>query len=232
MPAGSPQGRFFLRGSALLILMLVIWWFALLQPLLFLLRVSAETCGSVAFGVSHDLVTVTASGNWTFRVPLELIMANSNGQPGAVRIHSIDFDLSRSDAIAFTFGLPVFWAIMLAASGIRRSLPALLSGTILLAILEIILLLVFVEVSARKVALQMAESGDGAAKWFLHFAEYLLVSVIPYVAPFLIALFVNRELSSQIFGWAEASALPAEKSSRLRGGGRPGAKRRRATLKT
>src|SRR5205823_2434345 len=108
----------------------------------------------------------------------------------------------------------------------------LVSGTILVAILVIILLLVFVEVSARKVALQMAASDNGVANWFLHFAEYLLVSVIPYVAPFLIALSVNRELSSQIFGRAEACALPAEKSSRMRGTGRPGAKRRRATVKT
>ena len=233
MPAGRPQGRFFLRASGLLILILVIWWFFLLQPLLFLLRVSAETCGSVVFGgYSHELVTVTAAGDWSFRVPLELTVADLNGRPGAAQIHSIDFDIARSDVIAFTFGLPVFWAIILAAPGIRRSFPPLLFGTILVAILEITLLLVFVEISARKVALQLAQSQNGLAAWFFHFADYLLVSVIPYVAPFVIALSVHRELRSQVLGWAEAASLSADRRSTPKGIGRPSSRKRRTPIKT
>ena len=92
MPPGRTPGRFFLRASGLLILMLVMWWFFLLQPMLFLLRASAETCGSVVFGGdSHELVTVTASGDWSFLVPLDLVVRDLNGQPGAAQVHSIDF---------------------------------------------------------------------------------------------------------------------------------------------
>ena len=43
-------------------------------------------------------------------------------QRQAQQIHSVDFDIRRSDAISFTFGLPVFWAIILAAPGVRRCL--------------------------------------------------------------------------------------------------------------
>lgn len=233
MPPGRPPGRFFLRASGLLILLLVIWWFFLLQPMLFLLHASAETCGGMVFGAdSHELVTVTASGDWSFRVPLDLVVRDLNGQPGAAQVHSIDFDIPRSDVIAFTFGLPVFWAIILAAPGIRRSLPPLLFGTLLMAILEIVLLLVFVEISARKVALQLAQSQNGMAKWFLHFAEYLLVSIIPYLAPFVIALSVHRELRSQVLGRPEDAALPAAKRANLRGNVRPSSKKRRTPINT
>ncbi len=37
MPALSPPARFLLRGSTLLTFLLVVWWFLLLDPLLFLL---------------------------------------------------------------------------------------------------------------------------------------------------------------------------------------------------
>jgi hypothetical protein len=44
----------------------------------------------------------------------------------ARQIRSIDFDVSQGDAITFTFSLSVYWAIMLAAPGVRRTLRPLL----------------------------------------------------------------------------------------------------------
>jgi len=214
MTADKPLARFLVRGSALLILLLVFWWFLLLNPLLFLLRDSAEIFGSLILGGdSRQFVTETPSGDWSFRVPLEVVAPRLPRQSGPMQIHSIDFDIARSDVNAFTFSLPVFWAIVLAAPGIRRSLRPLILGTILAAILEIVLLLIFVEISARNAAAQLAPQ-SGLTKWFLHFGEYLVVSVIPYTAPFPIALSVHRELRSQFFRWGEGTALP--------GGRRPG----------
>jgi|GEM_PF-1084803 hypothetical protein len=253
MTADKPLARFLVRGSALLILLLVFWWFLLLNPLLFLLRDSAEIFGSLILGDdSRQFVTETPSGDWSFRVPLEVAMPPIERaamplaleqvplpgvvaprlpqQSGPLQIHSIDFDIARSDVNAFTFSLPVFWAIVLAAPGIRRSLRPLIFGTILVAILEIVLLLIFVEISARNAAAQLAPQ-SGWTKWFLHFGEYLVVNVIPYAAPFPIALSVHRELRSQFFRWGEGTPIPGGRRPGLQSGaarnGRPRSKKQR-----
>jgi hypothetical protein len=87
-----------------------------------------------------------------------------------------------------------------------------------------------VEICARNAASQLAPQ-SGLTKWFLHFGEYLVVSVIPYAAPFPIALSVHRELRSQFFRWGEVSALPGGRRSSLEAGaartGRPRAKKQR-----
>jgi hypothetical protein len=231
MTADKRLARFLVRGSALLILLLVFWWFLLLNPLLFLLRDSAELFGSLILGgESGQFVTETPSGDWSFRVPLEAVAPRLPQQSGPLQIHSIDFDIARSDVNAFTFSLPVFWAIVLAVPGIRRSLRPLIFGTILVAILEIVLLLIYVEICARNAASQLAPQ-SGLTKWFLHFGEYLVVSVIPYTAPFPIALCVHRELRSQFFRWGEGTALPGGMRHGLQSGaarnGRPRSKKQR-----
>jgi hypothetical protein len=109
MTADKPLARFLVRGSALLILWLVFWWFLLLNPLLFLLRNSAEIFGSLILGGdSRQFVTETASGDWSFRVPLEVVASRLPRQSGPMQIHSVDFDIARSDVNAFTFSLQVF----------------------------------------------------------------------------------------------------------------------------
>jgi len=231
MTADKPLARFLVRGSALLILLLVFWWFLLLNPLLFLLRDSAEIFGTLILGDdSRQFVTETPSGDWSFRVPLEVVAPRLPQQSGPLQIHSIDFDIARSDVNAFTFSLPVFWAIVLAAPGIRRSLRPLIFGTILVAILEIVLLLIFVEISARNAAAQLAPQ-SGWTKWFLHFGEYLVVNVIPYAAPFPIALSVHRELRSQFCRWGEGTPIPGGRRPGLQSGaarnGRPRSKKQR-----
>ena len=47
--------------------------------------------------------------------------------------------MPRPDVTAFTFSLPVYGAIILAAPGIRRAMRPLILGTVLVAILKIIL---------------------------------------------------------------------------------------------
>ena len=61
---------------------------------------------------------------------------------------------------------------------------ALVQGTLVMAAVEIVLLLTFVEIFAHKTAAQIAQSQDALANWLLRLAEYLIVGVIPYVAPF------------------------------------------------
>ena len=80
------------------------------------------------------------SGDWTVRV---LVPATSR-QPLAQQIR-IDFDMARGDAITFTFSLPVFWAIMLAAPHVRMNFRPLLRGTAVMAAMEVVLLLAFAQ---------------------------------------------------------------------------------------
>lgn len=218
MPAGKPQTRFLLRASLLLISFLIVWWFFLVTPLLFLLRGALEISGSLVYGsAARELVTAMPSGDWSFRVPMEVVLPPSAQQPTGALVHSIEFDMPRSDVTAFTFSLPVFWAIIAAAPGIRRALRPLVQGTVLVTVLEIVLVLLFVQISAHKVAAQLGAPQGPTANWLLRVGEYMVVNVIPYAAPFLIAIGLHSELRAQVLGWATAgTAQVKSKPSRRR----------------
>lgn len=209
MRALEPQKRFLLRGSALLIGLLTLWWFALLGPMLFLLKGAAE---------AFVRIEETPAGDWTLRVPLETILPATPEHPVAQQIRSIDFDLSRSDAIAFTFSLPVYWAIILAAPGGRKhSLRPLLLGTLLVSVIEVALLLVFAQITARNAASQFGGIEDSDGKWIRHVGEYLVVNVLPYAVPFVVALSLHSELRGEVFAVGKAGEIRA---SRARSGQR------------
>jgi hypothetical protein len=207
MPKLKPQTRFLLRGSALLIGLLTLWWFVMLNPLLSTLEAAGGVVGALVLGGrSGELIQENPSGDWSFRVPLEKTIPATPGQP-AQQIHSIDFDMPRGDVIAFTFSLPVFWAVILAAPGLRRSLGPLAIGTVIMAAVELAFLLLFAEISARKAAAQLVPGSQGPAQaWLLHFGEYLTVSVLPYATPFLIAFAVHRDLRWHVFQWGSDPA--------------------------
>jgi len=190
MPTLSPQVSFLLRGSGLLIGLLTIWWFALLNPMLYGLRVAA----SVFVGIEER-----SSGDWGVRVGLDATIPANDERPQSQTIGSIDFDIPRSDAIAFTFSVPVFWAMILAAPGpIRRRLRPLLLGTIVMASIEVLLLLVFVQVTARNVLAQTYGIESAAGAWGRRLCEYLVVNVLPYVTPVVVALCIDRQLSRAV----------------------------------
>jgi hypothetical protein len=202
VPAIKPQTRFLLRGSVLLISSLILWWFFLVNPLLSFLRGSLEVTGSLFYGsAARELVTEMPSGDWSFRVPMEVVLPPSPEHPTGALVHSIEFDMPRSDVTAFTFSLAVFWAIVLAAPGFRRALWPMIHGTMLVMLLEIALVVCFVQISAHKVAAQMHPAQGQAASWLLRFSEYMVVNVIPFAAPFLIAVALHRELRWQMLGW-------------------------------
>jgi len=200
MPAFEPQTRFLLRGSALFIGLLTLWWLVLLAPMLYGLKSAAG---------AFVLIEANPSGDWTLRVPLELTLPATRQQPRARQLRSVDFDMSRSDAITFTFSLPVYWALMLAASGARRNLRGLLLGTIVMAAVELVLLLAFAEITARDGAAQLAGTEDAAGRWIRHVGVYLTVSVLPYIAPFAVAFGFHRELRRQVFPFSNTVEVSA-----------------------
>jgi hypothetical protein len=213
MPPDSPQTRFLLRGSVLLVTLLLFWWFVLANASLVVLRDCTEVCWALAFGGdAGKLIIETSAEAWTLRVPMEFTIPASSEQPVPVRIHSIDFDIARPDLLAFTFSLPVYWAILLAAPGIRRHLGPLMVGSILVALLEVSLFLAFAEVSARHAAARWSLQPDNVAQWLLRFSDYLVINVIPYIAPFAIALALHRGLRSQLFRWVMVEPFPGSRN--------------------
>ena len=201
MPKLKPQTRFLMRGSALLVGLLSLWWFLLLSPMLYMLKGAA----GVFLPIQEN-----ASGDWTLRVPLERTLPATPQQPVAQQIHSIDFDMPRGDATAFTFSLPVYWAIILAAPGVRRNLRPLLVGTAVMAAVELAMLLVFAEISAGNSAAQLAGGGgDVVAGWARLLGGYLLATVLPYATPFVVALSLHRGLREEIFPWSNVAEAPA-----------------------
>ena len=205
MPKLKPQTLFLLRGSALLIGLLSLWWFFLLGPMVYVLK---------DFAGAFLQIQETPAGDWTLRVPLEMTLPASPERPVAQQVHSIDFDMPRTDVIAFTFSLPVFWAIVLAAPGWRRNLRPLALGTAIMGAIEVLLLLVYANVSAHKAAAQLATAPPVAFdQWLLRVADYLTVTVLPYALPFMVAFAVHSGLRWLVFRWgvdpdAEPVAVP------------------------
>jgi len=192
--------RFLLRGSVLLIGLLTLWWFALLDPMLFLLKSAAG-----------DFVRIeeNPSGDWSLRVRVEKTVPATDLQPMARQIHSVDFDMQRSDVITFTFSLPVYWAIILATPGVRRNLRPLLWGTALMSAVELTLLVVFAGIMASGVAAQLAGSEEAGGRWIRMFGVYLVVNVLPYATPFVVALLLHRELRGAVFAIGQPTATRA-----------------------
>ena len=106
--------------------MLLFWWLALADMMLPMLRVAAEVCSIVPGVGSIAPVSVERYGDWNFRVPV--------GRESAV---NVEFTIPRADMIAFTFSIPVYWAIALAARVASRGIRPLLRGTAVMAIVEL-----------------------------------------------------------------------------------------------
>lgn len=172
--------KFLLRASVLLVAMLVMWWLVLVNPLLFVLRASAALPFAFLTGSSASIAAGAAQ--WDFRIPIGL--------------QAISFSIPRSDVVVFTFSLPVYWAIALAS---RTRVRSLLIGTLIMEAIEVLSLIAFAALIGHSVAAQRALSYSSFARWFTEFANYLLVDVIPFLAPVLLAVVLDRDLRSRMF---------------------------------
>jgi hypothetical protein len=187
VPRFKSTTRFLMSGSVLLIGLLTLWWFALRGPMLYLLHGAA----GVFLQIGEN-----PSGNWTVRVPLEKLLPPTAQRPVARQIHSVNFDMPKSDPTRFIFSLPVYWAIILAAPGARRNLRSLLIGTAVMAALEVTLLLLYVNLTAYDVVSRL--EGDAGIQWGRHLGVYIVADVLPSMMPFGVALSLQRELREQI----------------------------------
>ncbi|HLH41043.1 MAG TPA: hypothetical protein VKX39_17970 [Bryobacteraceae bacterium] len=180
-----------------MIAMLAFWWLALRPPLLFLLRGVEPFALMLASGGGAS-IAVEDSGDWSFRVPVEDV----HQQDGKlVKVHSVEFTIPLEDVTLFTFSWPVFWAVMMAAPDLKANGRALLAGTAILAVVEPILLLMFVQIDTRAVLAQWhPENKTGLAAWLREYGTYLNNNVMPFLAPIALAVALHPGLRSLIAG--------------------------------
>ena len=224
----SPQLRFLIRGSGLLFAMLALWWWVLLGPLLIGMRLSTDAAlWLLPGGRSASGVTVEPDGGWRIRVPLPAWLAKQDevqkafgrvpgGPPVAVR----SFSLAVAERVPkfFTLGLPLFWAIVLAAPRASRPWRAAAIGTGVLAVIGLLSLLLYTAYSIES-TLHLFRSTVVLTVW--NAVEYLNLNVVPYAAPLVIAVWLHDGLRAQIFSWtttpaAEGAAVEVKKAGRGR----------------
>jgi len=176
--------------------MLVLWAFGLQTPMLWLLRISEEITLQFAGTDSRNSIMEEPSGDWTCRI---LVDDRGIEEIGAQNISSIDFSIQKADVILFTFSLPFFWSIVLGKGFDRFTLPALVWGTLSIAIAEVLLLFIFLKITAYGALAQLHPSPAGLAKWLRDLSTYLIVSVIPFALPIIAAVGFHAGLKQQFF---------------------------------
>jgi len=225
MPSpASPQLRYLLRASGLFILLLAAWWWLLLSPMLAGLRVSTRgVLWLLPGGQSASGVTDEPNGDWLLRVPLPQFLARQDAvqraygrAPGTAPVNVRSFRLVIGDRVPtfFMLGFPLFWALVIAGPRSRRVWRVLAAGTALLALLAQLSLLVYAWYSIET-TLRLVTSPTATA--LCNAVEYLNVNVVPYLAPLLLAAWLDTELRTQIFSWggeAEPAAVPPPESEK------------------
>lgn len=168
----------------LLVPMLTFWRLVLLRPLLTLSFSAVDASFSLLLGNhSEGYVTLANSrGDWTVHDPLLSPQPQISAPVEALQ--------------CFSLCLPIFWALALAPGFSQRVWRVLGLGTLLLVIVSQLSIVLFVVYQANQYF------GIVSAAWavfLLHLAGYCSVAVVPYAAPLLIFIWLDRNLRAQVF---------------------------------
>jgi hypothetical protein len=198
--------RFLVRASLLLVAMLVLWGAVLLDPLRAGLRVFTVAAiwlipgdGSVA------RAAIQPNGDWSFRLPIPAIVARLGpvqmlGRPSKhaapSQVRSLEVVLEGKFPVLFTAGLPFYWALILASGWTWRRGRWLLEGSAVLFVIAVVSLAGY----AIRTAIKNTHLITGRIPVFaLDCGGYFLVNVIPYLAPLLLALYLDVDLRALVF---------------------------------
>ncbi len=207
----NPHLGFLLRASSTLVLALTAWWWVLATPMVAVLAQSTEFFINLVLGSDAGLST-GAAGDWNFRVPVDLVASNGS------KIRSIEFSLGQEGLLTFTFSLPTYWAIAIATRSTRRNWLRLVWGTITVCAVEQFSLLAYVQLSGMSAGGQWEPSRSALVTYVLTVLSYMIVRVVPYVAPFVVLLALDPELRREMFLWEfdEQRAPKVKERSKLK----------------
>jgi hypothetical protein len=204
-PPHKPQLRFLARVSVLFAAALALWWFAMRGPLLEWVRLSTAVLLDAAGGFRTDTaVVIQPAGVWMIQAPVPSPSAGKNLGAGGVRFRSLKLQVPQWVPTVQTVSLPFFWALILAAPRPRGWWRPLAIGTLVLLAIPSLSLLVY---AAHVVQRNVYPDAGGGIGWLLDFADYLCGTVLPYIAPLLLAVALNRQLRSMIVGAEEPAPL-------------------------
>jgi hypothetical protein len=195
-PLDKPQLRFLGRASLCLAATLTLWWLVLRGPLLDWVRLSTAVLLDAAGGFRAETsVAVRDTGVWVLQAPVPF---------AAARFRSVKLELPQWVPTVQTVSLPLYWALVLAAGRGRFWWRALIQGSLLLLAIPPFSLLVY---AAHVVQRNLYP--HSALRIFLDFADYICGTVLPYLAPVLLALVFLPDLRARILTPGPVTRLPA-----------------------
>jgi hypothetical protein len=113
-----------------------------------------------------------------------------------IRVRSLKLVIEGKYPVLFMAGLPFYWALILASGWTWRRGRALLRGSGVLFVIAAASLLFYVIRTAIKNTHLIA---GGPVGFLLDSGEYFAVDVVPYLAPLLLALYLDVDLRALVF---------------------------------
>lgn len=213
----GPHLRYLLRAFFFLAPLLALWWSLLLAPLLTAVSLCTQWIFRVCLPANPPAeVMIRAGGNWYFSVPVpqaigrrdEIQRMFGRTSPAAplVKVRSLKLEIPGGYPSLFTVTLPFFWAMVLASRWTRRIWRTLLIGSAALFLLAVPLT-VFEVVKAFLLNTQLVSAESFSAS-VLRLADFAVLSFIPFLAPVVAAVALDRNLLSMIFPASSAVAAP------------------------
>lgn len=184
-----PPIRFLVRASLLLIAMLMLWGVVLLNPLRAGLRVfTVAALRMIPGDGSVAQAAIQPNGDWSLRLPVPAAIARQEPVQQVI--------LEGRYPAVFTAGLPFYWALILASGWTLRRGLLLLEGSAVLFVMAVLSVALY----AIRMAIKNTHLVTGRTAVFaLDCGGYFLVNVIPYMAPLLLALYLDAELRALVF---------------------------------
>src|ERR1017187_6825358 len=201
--APAPPVR--LRRSVALFLillpsLLVLWKLLLLEPLEALSRGAIQGVFSLLpfpGSGSAELITVDrGNGDWIVHASLlllperEITVQIAGANEAGVRMQPVMLQ-------CFSLGLPIFWALALAVWPGKRLWRVLGIGTLLLAIISQVSLMLFLAYWTDR---YFVVASSTWSEFWLQLAGYLTLNLVPYATPLVLVISLHRRLRALVFG--------------------------------
>ncbi len=192
--AVEPVGNTQLIPRAILscVVGLAVWWFALKRASLYLLFLAAYV--PLLFAISPSgfkpIVINEQTHEWNFNIALNMNVPDpATGKMG--HLGSIEYGTTEDSIAYFVSGWVVYLALSFAAGGFAKDrLMSTLKGFGLQVVLSIVALAVYAYVNGYGSA--YSELGDKQTVWWIRWVYHVDYLVVPFIGPFVIALFMHR----------------------------------------